>query len=137
MSTPKKQQGAGEAHCVGSVRHRPSAEVVAEMGVLARQDRIRMTTPLPPAPRPPGRFYIVQRPPLPRQPAVINPYVPPSPEGSQRVEAAAIRARAHEEVEAFYLAEADREAARPRSPSPPRDPEDHYDLAKWSRRRWL
>ena len=96
-----------------------------------------MSTPPPPAPRPPGRFFIVQGPPLPRQPTVINPYIPPSPEKYQRVEAAAIRARAHEEAEAFLLAEADREAARPRSPSPPRDPEDYYDLARWSRRRWL
>ena len=137
MSAPGKGQGARETRYVGSVRRRPSAEIVAEMGDLARQDREKMSTPFPPAPRPPGRFFIVRSPPLPRQPPPINPYVPPSPERAQRVEAAAIRARAHEEAEAFLLAEADRDAARPRSPSPPRDPEDYFDLAKWNRWKWL
>ena len=135
MSAPEEEPR--ERHQVGSVRRRPSAEIVAEMSALAREDRAKMSTPFPPAPLPPGRFFIVRRPPLPRLPPVINPYVPPSPERAQRVEAAAIRARALEEAEAFLLAEADRDAARPRCPSPPRDPEDHFDLAKWNRRRWL
>ena len=106
------------------------------MSVLARQDRARITTPIPPAPRPPGRFYIVRRPPLPRPPQ-INPYVPPSPERVQRVRAAAISARAQREVEAYLMEEANAAAARPRTPSPPRDADDHFDLAKWNRRRWL
>ena len=41
---------------VGSVVRRPAAEVVEEMEVLARVERRRVTTPIPPAPRPQGRF---------------------------------------------------------------------------------
>ena len=134
MSSPNPNMGARRGPDI--VVRRPAAEVVAEMAALAREDKAKMSTPVPPAPRPMGRFSIIRRPPLPRQPPVLNPYVPPPPESYQRVVAAAVRASALEEVEKFYLAEADREAARPRSPSPPRDPEDHYDLAKWSRRRW-
>ena len=138
MSAPCEKPEAKAKVYVGSVHRRPSAEVVAEMKVLAQAERERMTTPLPPAPRPSGRgFSIIRRPPLPRQPEVLNPYVLPSPDRRQRAEAAAIRARALKEVEAFYLAEADKEAAMPRHPSPPRDAEDFFDLAKWNRRRWL
>ena len=137
MSAPEEKPR--ERRQVGrvGVRRRPNEEVVAELGALAREDRAKMGTPFPPAPRPPGRFYVNRRPPLPRLPPVINPYVLPSPERAQRVEDAAIRARALEEAEAFLLAEADRDAAKPRSPSPPRDPEDFYDLARWGRRRWF
>ena len=122
---------------VGSVVRRPAAEVVEEMKVLACEDRRRMTTPIPPAPRQPGRFWIERRPPLPPRPPPINPYVPPSPDRAEIARVAAIRARAHEEGEAWLLAEADAAAAAPRKPSPPRAEDDYYDLAKWSRRRWL
>ena len=138
MSTPKKE--ARVKVVVGSVIRRPAAEVLEEMADLARQDRKKISTPIPPAPRPQtGRFSIVRRPPLPRhQP--INPYTPPSPERDEdrllRVEAAAMSARAHEEGERYLLSMADEIAARPRSPSPRRDEEDHYDLAKWNRKRW-
>ena len=124
---------------MGSVSRPPAAEILEEMAALARQDRAKISTPIPPAPRPQGRFSIIRRPPLPRQPP-INPYTPPSPERVEdrlrRVEAAAMSARAHEEAEKHLLSMADEDAARPRSPSPPRDEEDHYDLAKWNQRRW-
>ena len=122
---------------VGSVARRPVAEVLDEMEGLAREERRRVTTPIPPAPRPPGRFYVVQRPPLPPRPPPINPYVPESPDRATIVRAAAVRARAHQESEARILAEADAAAATPRERSPPRDADDFYDLARWSRRRWL
>ena len=105
------------------------------MGVLARLDRAKIVTPIPPAPRPPGRFYIVRRPPLPRLP--INPYGPPSPERAQRVQAAAMLTRARQEAEAYLMEEANAAAARPRTPSPPRAADDYFDLARWNRRRWL
>ena len=124
---------------MGCVARRPTAEVVEEMAALAAQDRVKLSTPIPPAPRPQGRFFITRRPPLPRQPP-INPVAPPSPERAKdrlrRAEAAAISRRAHEEAEAYLLSLADKYAARPRRPSPPRDSEDHYDLAKWNRWRW-
>ena len=122
---------------VGSVIRRPAAEVLEEMEVLAREDRRKISTPIPPAPRPPGRFWITRRPPLPPRPPPINPYIPPSPDRAEVARVAAVRARAHEESEAYLLAKADAAAAVPREPSPPRAEDDHYDLAKWSRRRWL
>ena len=138
MSAPRKE-GARKKVVVGCVARRSTAEVMEEMAALARQDRVKLSTPFSPAPRPQGGFSIIRRPPLPRQPP-INPLAPPSPDRAEdrlrRVEAAAMTARAHEEAEAYLLSMADEDAARPRSPSPPRDSEDHYDLAKWNRRRW-
>ena len=120
---------------VGSVVRRPSAEVVAEMAALARQDKARMTAPIPPTPRPPGKFWISRRPPLPPRPP-INPVAPTSPEHLRSVRVAAVSARDHQEREAYLLEEADKLARRPRTPSPPRHEEDHYDLTRWSRQRW-
>ena len=88
---------------------RPAAEVVEEMGDLARRDRARMTTPVPRAPRPPGRFYIVRHPPLP-QPPRINLCLPDEPDGARYVQAAAISTRARQEVKDYLrplLEEAD------------------------------
>ena len=124
---------------VGSVARRPAAEVVEEMAVLAREDRKAMTTPVPPEPRPPGRFYVTRRPPLPSPPP-INPHVPDTPDRARWKQAAAVSARARQEVAAYIrplIEEADAAAAAPRDPSPPRDAEDVYDLARWARRRWL
>ena len=118
---------------VGSVVRRPSAEVVEEMAALAVRDKQRMTAPIPPAPQNPGRFRYSRLPPLPhRRP--INPVPPASPEREVRV--AAILTRGRDEREAFLMEEAEKLARRPRSPTPPRRADDHYDLAKWSRQRW-
>ena len=120
---------------VGSVVRRPSAEVVEEMAALAVRDKARMTAPIPPAPQIPGRFCYSQRPPLPhRQP--INPVPPASPKHSREVRVAAVSTRDHDEREAFLLEEAEKLARRPRTPTPPRRADDHYDLARWSRQRW-
>ena len=135
MSARSKEQGARKVW-VGSVARRPVAEVLEEMEVLAREDRRTVSTPIPPAPRPPGRFYVTRRPPLPPPPP-INPYAPDTPDRALVIRAAAVSARAHQEAEAWILAEADAAAAVPREASPPRAANDHYDLAKWSRRRWL
>ena len=139
MSARKSREEKREAarREKGSVVRCPAAEVVEEMAILAREDWRRMTAPIPLAPRPPGRFWISRRPPLPPLPLPINPYYPPSPDRAEIARVAAVRARAHEESEAFLLAQADAEAAVPREPSPPRARDDHYDLAKWNRRRWL
>ena len=133
MSSPKEKRGAK-----GLERdaRRPTAKVVEEMAALARQDKARMTTPIPPTPQPPGRFWVARRPPLPPRPP-INPYAPASPERLRSVRVAAVSAREHQEREAFLLKEAEEAARRPRTPSPPRHDEDYYDLARWSRRRWL
>ena len=143
MSAPKKEEGAKSKErgakkvWVGSVARRPVEGVLDEMEVLAHEDRRRITTPIPPAPRPPGRFYVTRRPPLPPRPPPINPYVPDSPDRAAIVRAAAVRVRAHQEAEAYLLAEADAAAAAPRKKTPPCDAEDFFDLARWNRRRWL
>ena len=119
-----------------SVARRPAAEVEKEMGDLARRDRSAMTTPVPQAPRPPGRFFIARRPPLPSPPKPINPYIPDAPDAVRRVRAAAVSARAQRENEDFLrplFEEAASNAAAPREASPPRREDDVYDLARWSR----
>ena len=139
MSSPKS--GRGELReKTEAVRRRPAADVLREMESLARLDRASMTAPVPRAPRPPGWFFIVRRPPLPPPPPPINPYIPDTPDRARRIQAAAISTRARQEVEEYIrplMEEADAAAAAPRKASPPRDAEDFYDLARWSRRRWL
>ena len=131
MPSPKANVGARRGPY--QVVRRPAAEVVAEMAALAREDKAKMTTPVPPAPRPPARFWIARRPPL---PPPINPYVPTSPERRQSVRVAAVSTREHQEREAWLLKEAEELVRRPRTPSPLRRDDDHYDLARWSRQRW-
>ena len=53
------------------------------------------------------------------------------------MQAAAMSARAQREGEAYLMEEVNKAAAKPRTPSLPRDADDHFDLAKWNRRRWL
>ena len=142
MSSPKRE---GKAKVfVGSVVRRPKQEILEEMAALARQDREKLGTPIPPAPRPQtGRFSIIRRPPLPRPPP-INPVTPDSPELPLDVRAAAVRAQARQEErkaslerEEWLRAWAYEHAARPRPPTPPRDAEDFYDLAKFNVQRWI
>ena len=143
MSAPRKEaegaaeQGARRKVHVGCVARRPVADVLEEMGTLAREDRRKISTPIPQAPRQPGRFYVTRRPPLPPQRAPINPYVPDSPDRAAIARAAAVRASTLQEIEDFYLAEAAADAAAPRETTPPRDADDVFDLAKWNRRRWI
>ena len=137
-AAPKKDAKVVESR---SVYRRPKAEVLEEMAALARQDRVKLSTPFPPAPRPQtASFSIVRRPPLPRP---INPVIPAPPERPIDARVAAARARTLREEE---VADAQREewlkawafdnANRPRTPTPPRDAEDHYDLAKFNIQRW-
>ena len=138
MSAPRKD--ATVKVVVGSVCRRPTAEILEEMAALARQDRAKLSTPFPPAPRPQTSFSIVRRPPLPRP---INPFIPAPPERPLDARVAAARARslreeekADSEREEWLRAWAFDNAARPRTPSPPRDAEDYYDLARFNRQRW-
>ena len=118
---------------VGSVVRRRNEDVVEEMAAIARIERARMTAPAPPTPIYAGGFRYSQRRPRPhRKP--INPVPPPSPE---EVRVAAVRQREFAAGEAHLPEEARRIADRPRTPTPPRRVDDHYDLAKWSLRRWL
>ena len=136
MLSPKKNEDVRRKVRLGGVARRPAADVEKEMGELARRDRINITTPIPRPPRAPGRFFIVQRPPLPSPP--INPFIPDVPDTARRVQAAAISARAREDIERYLrplLEEAASAAAAPREKSPPRDAEDFFDLARWNRRR--
>ena len=117
---------------VGSVARRPSSEVVEEMAALAVVERARMTAPPPPAPVFPGSFTYSQRRPRPLRRA-INP-------APQIVRVASVRdareSRCQEERERYLLEQASEMARRPRTPTPPRREDDHYDLARWSVRRW-
>ena len=121
-----------ERSVVGSVVRRRNEDVVEEMAAIARVERARMTAPAPPSPVYAGGFTYSQRRPRPhRKP--INPIPPPSPE---EVRVAAVRQREFEAGEAYLLEEARQLAGRPRTPTPPRKPDDHFDLARWSIRRW-
>ena len=114
---------------VGSVVRRPSSEVVKEMAALAVVERERMTAPTPPTPQFPGRFAYSQRRPRPLHRA-INPAPP-------EFRVAAVRnTRDRDERERYLLEAAERLARRPRTPTPPRQPDDYFDLARWSIRRW-
>ena len=116
---------------MGSVVRRRNKDVVEEMAEFAKVDRARMTAPAPPTPIFAGGFRYSQRRPRPhRKP--INPVPPPSPE---EVRVAAVRQREFAAGEAHLLEEARQIASRPRTPTPPRKVDDHYDLAKWSLRR--
>ena len=126
---------------IGSVVKRPKEEVLREMAALAREDRKKLGTPFPPAPapRPEGRFSIFYPPPLPQPPTVA----PMSPERRINARAAAmfVRARQEErraakESEEEFCKWAREQAARRRPPTPPRDPEDYFDLAKFNVQRW-
>ena len=126
-------RGGKEVVIVGSVARRQSGDVVREMAEIAEVEKARMTAPAPPTPTYAGGFTYSQRRPRPhRKP--INPVPPPSPEEAR---IAAVRRREFEEGEAHLLEEARRLASRPRSPTPPRKPDDHYDLARWAFRRGL
>ena len=117
---------------VGSVVRRRARDVVEEMAKIAEVDRARMTAPAPPAPVFAGGFRYSQRRPRPhRKP--INPVPPPS---TEELRVAAVRQREFEAREAHLLEEARRIVSRPRTPTPPRKEDDHYDLARWSVRRW-
>ena len=118
---------------LGTVVRRQSEEVVEEMAEIAGYERARMTAQAPPTPPYPGRFRYSQRRPT-RHHKPINPAPPPDPE---QVRVAAIRQVEAAEREAHLLEEADRLIRRPRTPTPPRRVDDHYDLAKWSRQRWV
>ena len=118
---------------MGSVARRQSGDVVREMAEIAEVEKARMTAPAPPTPTYAGGFRYSQRRPRPhRKP--INPIPPPSPE---QLRVAAVRQREFAAGEAHLLEEARRLARRPRTPTPPRRSDDHYDLEKWSRRRWF
>ena len=89
-----------------------------------------------------GRFSIWYRPPLPRRPP-INPVTPESPERPVSAHAAAMSARAKQEEQKVawereyeFRAWTREQAARRRPPTPPRDPEDVFDLAKFNVQRW-
>ena len=130
-SPSKKPMSNKEEVVVGSVARRPNAEVVQEMAAIAVGERRRMTAPAPPAPIYPGRFVYSDRRPrsLHRQ---LNP-APPEP--AFRV--ATVRVSWEQDEREKYLLEAAEEAARrPRTPTPPRQPDDVYDLARWSIQRW-
>ena len=123
----------GEKVTLGSVTRRRSEEVLREMAEIAELEKARMCARAPPAPIYPGRFLYSRHRPIPHR-TPINPVPPPSPE---RLRVAAVRQREHAAEEARFLDEAARVTSRPRTPTPPRAEDDHYDLAKWARRRWL
>ena len=115
---------------VGSVVRRLSSEVVEEMAALAVVEKARMTAPAPPALQFPGRFAYSQR-----RPRKLHRPINPAPPETFRV-AAMTASWDDDERERFLLKAAEEAARRPRTPTPPRRPDDHFDLARWSVRRW-
>ena len=121
-----------------SVTVRPASDREEEFAAACREDRRKLSTPFPrPTSGTPPRFWIEQGPKLPTPPPRRMPINPAVPDDVRTVRAAAVSARALQEREDYLMAEANKHAARPRTPSPPRDAEDWYDLAKWNRRRWM
>ena len=117
---------------LGSVARRRREDVLRERAEIAKFEKAKMTAQARPTPAYPGRFAYSRHRPLPHR-APINPVPPPSPE---QLRVAAVRQRVSAAEEAHLLEEAERVARRPRTPTPPRRSDDHYDLAKWARRRW-
>ena len=122
-----------EVIVVGTVVRRRSEDVVKEMAKIANYERARMTAQASPAPPYPGRFEWSRLHPI-RHRKPLNPVPPPSPEETQ---IAAVKRREFAEGEARILEKARRLANRPRTPTPPRKEDDHYDLARWAFRRGL
>ena len=119
-----------EKVAVGGVVRRPSSEVVREMAALAEVEKARMTAPAPPTVQFPGRFSYSQR-----RPRKLHRPINPAPPETFQV--AAMRSSWDSDERERYLLEAAEEAARrPRTPTPPRQPDDHFDLARWSIQRW-
>ena len=115
---------------VGNVARRAAEDVVAEMAALAIEERARMTAQVPPAPQYPRWAYSQLRPLRHRKP--LNPVPPASP---VRIQLAAMTSRTPDEREEYLLEKARALGRRPRTPTPPRASDDHYDLAKWSWKR--
>ena len=135
MSTPKKAEDVRRV-VLGSVVRRPKEETLEELRRLCCHDRRVVSSPIPrPASGTPHRFWVGQGPPLPTPPPRHAPINPAPSDDERRVQAAAMSARARRETEEYLrpLLEASSNAA-PRRESPPRDVDDHYDLAKWGRR---
>ena len=129
--SPSKKMSQKEKVVVGSVARRPNSEVVEEMAAIAVEERRRMTTPAPPAPEYPGKFIYSRRRPRP----LHRPLNPAPPEHAFQV--AAMRTSWEcDERERYLLEAAEKAARRPRTPTPPRQPDNHYDLARWSVLRW-
>ena len=120
---------------VGTVVRRRNEDVVSEMAGIATEERRRMAAQTAQAlPRTPPQCVVMWSRLRPiRHQRPINPVPPPTPEEAR---VAAVRQRELEAGEAYLLEEGTRLANRPRSPTPPRKADDHYDLAKWSRQRW-
>ena len=129
---------------VEGVIMRPANERERQLLRACRDDRIKLSTPiLRPASGSPHVFWIGGGPPIPAPPQrrPINPATLDPTDDARRVQAASISTRARD-ANARYLKplleEAASAAAKPREESPPRDVDDHYNLARWSRRysRW-
>ena len=144
MSSPKKAEVRRGAVLVGGVTVRPASDREEEFIRACRDDRIKLSTPIPrPASGTPHKFWIGRGPPIPAPPQrrPINPIALDIPDDARRIQAAAISARARDANKRYLrplLEEAASAAAAPREQSPPRADDDHYDLARWSRRysRW-
>ena len=108
-------------------RKRMTAQM-EEAAEFAKQEKERMTAQAPPTPLYPGRFREGRRRST-RQP--IN----PAPPETFQV-AAMTTSWESDEREQYLLRAAEEAARRPRTPTPPRRPDDHYDLARWSVQRW-
>ena len=128
---------------LSSVTVRPASDREEEFRRACRRDRLVVSTPIPrPASGSPHQFYITQGPPLPTPPPRHTADVgPAASDADRRVRAAAISARVRAETEEVIRPLRDLAAsasAAPRQDLPPREENDHYDLAKWGRRyaRW-
>ena len=116
------------------VRRRPE-EVVAEMAVIAKEERGRITAQAAQALQAPRRLekvaYSRLRPIRLSLPA--NPAPTPQPE---QLRVAAVRRRECDEEERRFIDGLEERIGRPRTPTPPRPGTDPYGFAQWAQRRY-
>ena len=132
--TPKMSARKGNVVADTVVRRRPE-EVVAEMAVIAMEERRRMTAQAAQALQAPRRLEKVAFSHL--RPVRLSPPINPAPTPSpERLRVAAVKRREHDEEERRFIDGLEERVGRPRTPTPPRTGEDPYDFARWAQRRY-
>ena len=132
---PKMSTQEGKRVVADTVVRRRPEEVVAEMAVIAKEEKRRMTAQAAQALEAPRRLERVAWSHL--RPVRLSPPINPAPTPSpEQLRVAAVRRREFDEEERQFIDGLERRVGRPRTPTPPRTGEDPYGFAKWALRRY-
>ena len=129
--TPKMSARKGNVVADTVVRRRPE-EVVAEMAVIAKEERGRITAQAAQAPQRLEKVAYSRLRPI-RLSLPANPAPTPQPE---QLRVAAVRRRECDEEERRFIDGLEERIGRPRTPTPPRTGTDPYGFAQWAQRRY-